>query len=84
MFEITSHDILSLVSYLIVYLFFPLPPLFRYNKMNVLHLHISDTGSFPVEIPSLTNVTAYGAYDSERYYSVQDVVSGEMFCVVWL
>lgn len=28
-----------------------------YNKMNVLHLHLSDSASFPVWTPSETNLT---------------------------
>lgn len=44
-----------------------------YNKMNVLHLHISDTASFPLEIQAQPNVTSYGAYDSQHFYSVAEV-----------
>jgi N-acetyl-beta-hexosaminidase len=41
-----------------------------YNKMNVLHLHLSDTASFPATIPSEPRLTSYGAYDDDSIYSV--------------
>jgi hexosaminidase len=44
-----------------------------YNKLNVLHLHISDTASFPLELVSQPNMTYYGAYDEEHYYSIAEV-----------
>ena len=44
-----------------------------YNKLNVLHLHISDTASFPLEVTAQPNVTAYGAYDAAHVYSVSEV-----------
>lgn len=44
-----------------------------YNKMNVLHLHLSDTASFPVTIPSRPNITAYGAYDDERIFTKENI-----------
>ena len=44
-----------------------------YNKMNVLHLHISDTASFPLELVTQPNVTLHGAYDAEHYYSTAEV-----------
>lgn len=44
-----------------------------YNKMNVLHLHVSDTASFPVEIFKQPNVTFYGSYGSDKFYSQQQL-----------
>jgi len=44
-----------------------------YNKMNVLHLHLSDTASFPLELVTQPNMTSYGAYDAGRYYSIAEV-----------
>ena len=40
-----------------------------YNKMNRLHLHASDSQSWPVEIPSLPLLAAKGAYESSLTYS---------------
>lgn len=44
-----------------------------FNKLNVLHLHISDTASFPLEVSSQPNVTSYGAYDAAHFYSASEV-----------
>lgn len=44
-----------------------------YNKLNVLHLHLSDTASFPVETPSQPNITSYGAYSALEVYTVEDL-----------
>jgi hexosaminidase len=44
-----------------------------YNKMNVLHLHLSDTASFPLELFSQPNVTLYGAYDAAHVYSRSEI-----------
>ena len=44
-----------------------------YNKMNTLHWHITDTQSFPIEIPSVPDLHKYGAYSPERIYTQEDV-----------
>lgn len=44
-----------------------------YNKMNTLHWHITDTHSFPIEIPSVPELSKYGAYSVERLYTHEDV-----------
>ncbi|KAJ8975712.1 hypothetical protein NQ317_018986 [Molorchus minor] len=43
------------------------------SKMNVLHWHITDTQSFPLEVPSLPNMTKYGAYGENKVYKPEDV-----------
>ncbi|KAF4124861.1 hexosaminidase [Geosmithia morbida] len=43
------------------------------NKMNVLHLHVTDTQSWPLEIPSLPRLTEKGAYAKGLTYSPDDV-----------
>lgn len=50
-----------------------------YNKLNVFHLHISDTASFPLEISAQPNVTAYGAYDAKHFYSASEVADFVQF-----
>eukprot|EP01033_Poteriospumella_lacustris_P003910 gene3910-2776_t len=44
-----------------------------YNKMNVVHLHLSDTSSIPVSLPSQPNMTYFGAYNAESVFSTEDV-----------
>lgn len=44
-----------------------------YNKLNVLHLHLSDTASLPVTVPANRNLTDYGAYSAEHIYSEGDL-----------
>lgn len=40
-----------------------------YNKLNTLHLHLSDSASFPFTSQTTPNLTIYGAYDEARTYS---------------
>lgn len=39
-----------------------------YNKLNRLHLHLSDTASFPLFMESLPEMAAYGAYGDNMQY----------------
>lgn len=43
------------------------------SKMNILHWHITDSQSFPLEIPTMPQFTIYGAYGSNFTYSPDDV-----------
>jgi hexosaminidase len=43
-----------------------------YNKMNRLHLHITDSQSWPLVVPSLPELAAKGAYRPDLIYTVQD------------
>ncbi|KAL6859842.1 Glucosamine-6-phosphate isomerase (Glucosamine-6-phosphate deaminase) (GNPDA) (GlcN6P deaminase) [Amphichorda felina] len=43
------------------------------NKMNVLHFHVTDTQSWPLEVPSLPKLTEKGAYAKGLTYSVDDI-----------
>jgi hexosaminidase len=40
-----------------------------YNKFNRMHLHITDSQSWPLQIPSLPDLAAKGAYRSDLTYS---------------
>ena len=40
------------------------------NKLNRLHLHATDSQSWPLEIPSLYHLASYGAYRSEQIWTV--------------
>lgn len=43
------------------------------NKMNVLHWHLSDSQSFPMDLPSYPDLATKGAYHPKRIYTVQNV-----------
>ncbi|XP_046411692.1 chitooligosaccharidolytic beta-N-acetylglucosaminidase [Neodiprion fabricii] len=42
-------------------------------KMNVLHWHVTDSQSFPIEIKRVPAMTQYGAYSQAKIYSTEDV-----------
>jgi len=43
-----------------------------YNKMNRLHLHVTDSQSWPLEIPALPELSAKGAYRPDLVYTPED------------
>lgn len=43
------------------------------SKLNVFHWHITDSQSFPLEIPSVPQMTRYGAYSPSQIYWPTDV-----------
>ncbi|KAL4431880.1 hypothetical protein ABPG74_012692 [Tetrahymena malaccensis] len=45
----------------------------QYNKLNVLHWHITDDDSFPYPLQSFPNVTQYGAFSFRKQYSLTDI-----------
>lgn len=44
-----------------------------YNKLNVLHLHLSDTASFPLQVNNQPNLTDYGAYSEFEIYTHEQI-----------
>jgi N-acetyl-beta-hexosaminidase len=44
-----------------------------WNKLNTLHLHLTDTSSFPLEIIKQPNLTSYGAFAADEYYKQEDI-----------
>jgi hexosaminidase len=46
-----------------------------FNKMNKLHVHITDSQSWPLEIPSIPDLAAKGAYHPGLIYSVKDLAA---------
>lgn len=58
--------------------FIPVPDIKRqidaaaYTKMNRLHLHVTDSQSWPLEIPSLPDLARQGAYRPDLVYTVAD------------
>ena len=43
------------------------------NKFNKLHLHCTDTQSWPLEIPTLPSLAKEGAYGEDQPWSVEDL-----------
>lgn len=39
-----------------------------YNKLNRLHLHLTDTASFPLDMEDLRDMARYGAYGDDMQY----------------
>ncbi|PHH62372.1 hypothetical protein CDD81_7168 [Ophiocordyceps australis] len=46
-----------------------------WNKMNRLHLHLTNTQSWPIEIPALPELAEKGAYSKGLTYSPDDIAS---------
>lgn len=45
-----------------------------FHKLNVLHWHITDEESFPMESRSFPVLTKYGAYSSDEVYTTENVM----------
>ncbi|ORY11837.1 glycoside hydrolase superfamily [Clohesyomyces aquaticus] len=43
-----------------------------YNKMNRFHLHVTDSQSWPLDIPALPNLAKKGAYRPDLIYTTKD------------
>ncbi|CAK7232519.1 Glucosamine-6-phosphate isomerase (Glucosamine-6-phosphate deaminase) (GNPDA) (GlcN6P deaminase) [Sporothrix bragantina] len=52
-----------------------------WNKMNRLHLHATDSQSWPLEIPSLPEVATKGAYRSDLTYGADDLEALQKYAV---
>ena len=52
-----------------------------WNKMNRLHLHVTDSQSWPLEIPSMPEVAAKGAYRADLTYSAADLEKLQKYAV---
>lgn len=46
-----------------------------YSKLNKLHIHVTDSQSWPLEIPSIPELTEKGAYSQASIYSPEDIKS---------
>eukprot|EP00250_Pteridium_aquilinum_P017791 c23786_g1_i1 orf=103-1854(-) len=59
--------------------FIPVPDLMRtvramaYNKLNVLHLHLTDSQSFPLEVASEPELASKGSYGPQFIYSASNI-----------
>lgn len=45
-----------------------------FNKLNTFHWHLSDSQSFPVELPSFPQMAQYGAYYQNEVYTANDIL----------
>lgn len=43
------------------------------SKLNKLHIHVTDSQSWPLEIPSIPELSAKGAYTQSQVYSADDI-----------
>ena len=43
------------------------------NKLNALHLHLTDGEAFPIEIKAYPKLAGEGAYTKEAIYSQEDL-----------
>lgn len=52
-----------------------------WNKMNRLHLHATDSQSWPLEIPSMPEVAKKGAYRADLTYGADDLEALQRYAV---
>jgi hexosaminidase len=52
-----------------------------YNKLNRLHLHMTDSQSWPLDIPALPELSRNGAYQTGLTYSAQDFSDMQAYAV---
>lgn len=49
------------------------------NKMNRLHIHATDSQSWPIEVPAIPELALEGAYDLSQIWSVEDLKTVQDF-----
>ncbi|KAJ4159980.1 uncharacterized protein LMH87_007915 [Akanthomyces muscarius] len=52
-----------------------------WNKLNVLHLHMTDSQSWPMEVPALPDLAGKGAYYPGMSYTPQDIESIQKYAL---
>ena len=50
-----------------------------WNKFNFLHLHVTDSQSWPLQVPSIPELATKGAYTTGLSYSPQDLASIQLY-----
>ncbi|KAI4635573.1 uncharacterized protein J4E87_000526 [Alternaria ethzedia] len=53
-----------------------------YNKMNRFHLHVTDSQSWPLEIPSMPELSAKGAYRPDLVYTADDFAMIQRYAAI--
>ncbi|KAI0442499.1 glycoside hydrolase family 20 protein [Xylaria telfairii] len=67
--------------------FFPMDSILRtidalaYNKMNRIHIHATDSQSWPLEIPSMPELHQKGAYAQGKTYSPSDLATIQQYAI---
>lgn len=67
--------------------FFPMESVLRtidalaYNKMNRIHIHATDSQSWPLEIPSMPELHEKGAYAHGKTYSPSDLATIQQYAI---
>lgn len=51
-------------------------------KLNVLHLHLTDSTSFPIVLTRMPELAEYGSYGPSMIYTVEDIKELKRFAVV--
>lgn len=49
------------------------------SKLNKLHVHVTDSQSWPLEVPSLPELSSKGAYAPSQVYSPEDIESLQVY-----
>jgi hexosaminidase len=52
-----------------------------WNKFNVLHLHMTDSQSWPMDIPAMPELSAKGAYQTGLSYTAADIQQIQTYAV---
>ncbi|KAH7064271.1 glycoside hydrolase superfamily [Paraphoma chrysanthemicola] len=53
-----------------------------YNKMNRFHLHVTDSQSWPLEIPTLPELSAKGAYRPDLVYTAKNFADIQHYAAI--
>ncbi|KAH8164757.1 glycosyl hydrolase family 20 [Xylaria polymorpha] len=67
--------------------FFPMDSILRtidalaYNKMNRIHIHATDSQSWPLEIPAIPELHQKGAYAQGKTYSPSDLATIQQYAI---
>lgn len=67
--------------------FYPVTDIFRtidalsWNKFNILHIHMTDSQSWPMDIPALPLLSQKGAYQSGLSYSPLDIQNIQTYAI---
>jgi len=48
-------------------------------KLNVLHLHLTDSDSFPLQLDEYSEITDSGAFSKSQIYSKSDIATFTKF-----